>query len=131
VLRFGAALVLVGALIAGCGGRSARVPQLGLGPFRPGDGRVFEQTMRAAIATGHLPSQSDPVHGRFVLLASSDPFREIRFVVQCYADGWITVSPQGRRVQVIGETYRVPREIRAEYEQLVMGLERGVSVVDP
>lgn len=87
--------------------------------------------MRAAIATGHIPTQSDPVHGRFVLLATSDPFREMRFVVQCYADGWVTVSPEGRGVTTIGTTYSVPPAVRAEYAELLTGLERGVAVVDP
>jgi hypothetical protein len=130
VPRSALGLVVSLLLAVGCGGGPVRVPQLGLGPFQPGDGSVFEETMRAAIATGHMPTQADPVHGRFVLLATSDPFRETRFVVQCYADGWVTVSPSGRRVEVTGTSFRVPHEVRAEYAQLVIGLERGVTVVD-
>ncbi len=125
------ALLFVSSLLAGCGGGPVLVPRLGLGPFRPGDSGIYDQAVSAAAAAGHFPTQTDPARGRFVLLATSDPMREIRFVVQCYADGWITVSPDGPRIEAVGSSFRVPREVRAEYAQLVLGLERGVVVVDP
>lgn len=79
-----------------------------------------------ARAAGHPPLHADAEHGRFEVRASSDPTRETTFVVQCSRDGFVTVTPEGRRVIRNGDTFEVTPEVRREWAELVIAIERTV-----
>lgn len=124
-LRGGVLVAIVGIAIAGCHG-PVHVPTLGVGPLRADDPTLFDDTLTAVRAAGHPPVRSDPEHGRFTVRATSDPGRATLFVIQCSRDGFVTVTPSGGNVTREGETYVVSRELRTEWADLVMAIERSV-----
>jgi hypothetical protein len=124
-VRWAALVAIVGIVVAGCHG-PAHVPLLGVGPLRVGDPTLFDDTVTAVRAAGHPPVRSDPEHGRFTVRATADPTRATLFVIQCSRDGYVTVMPTGGHVTRTGDLFEVSQEIRNEWADLVMAIERSV-----
>src|SRR5207249_1695868 len=112
--------------LAGCHHATVAVPMLGVGPLRAEDPSLYEDVVNALRAAGHPPVRSDPEHGRFSVRATSDPNREIVFVVQCSRDGYVIVTPESRRLRREGEAYLVAPEVRTEWSEIIMAIERSV-----
>ncbi len=120
------ALILVAALSgAGCA-RTTRAPLLGIGPFRPGDPTLYDDAIAAARDAGHPAVRTDPERGLFAVRAASDPMRRTYFVVQCSRDGFLTITPQSPDIVRTGDSFTLSRELRDEYGELVLALERSI-----
>jgi hypothetical protein len=113
----------------GCGNGPVRAPRVGFRSLRSADPILFDQAMLAATVAGHVPTQIDAQHGRFVVLATSDPHHEIRFVVQCHADGWITLTPIGAGIVLEAGRYALPHLVRDEYASFALSMESTLVVV--
>ena len=100
-------------LVAGC---TASSPILGAGPARPGDPWLFDDAIRGARAAGYHPISSDPAAGTFELTARFD--RSARFLVRCFADGWVSIHVEGPRVERSGDRLVMDRRLRGEYVRL-------------
>ncbi|MDQ3035475.1 MAG: hypothetical protein M3Y87_23925 [Myxococcota bacterium] len=121
-----AALAIVLAL-PGCGA-TRRAPLLGVGPYVTRDGLVLDRVLTAAQEAGYLPREIDEAHGRFEVIARSDLRGRARFLVQCTADGWIVVLPEGPAIEREPDHVTIPGHLLAEYQALVLALESGVAV---
>ena len=120
-----ATLALLLTCVAGCH-HAAMMPLLAVGPLHRGDAGVLDEALDAARASGHPSFHSDLEHGRFVVHANSDPSRRARFVVQCSRDGYVTITPEGDGVVREGDRFTMPREMRDEYAELAVVLERAI-----
>ena len=116
-------IALLGTGVLGCH-REVHAPLLALGPLRADDPTLYDDAVRAAAESGHRPVRVDPEHGRFAVRANTDPSRETVFVVQCSRDGYITIVPQGGRVVRAGDEFELWPELRCEYAQFAIGMER-------
>lgn len=112
---------------AGCHHGAVQVPLLGVGPLRAEDPTLYDDVIAALRSAGHPPVRSDPEHGRFTVRATSDPNRSTVFVVQCSRDGFVTVAPQGARIEHHGDQFVVSTELRTEWAELIMAIERTVA----
>ncbi len=113
--------------LAGCAS-AVPISILGGGPGRPGDPRIFDDAVRGAQSAGYQPQQLDPEAGRFSLLARTDRTGRTRFVVQCFADGYVSVVPEGSRVTHQGEELALPPRVRDEYARVTASIVGAIEV---
>lgn len=118
-------LVSLAAFGAAAGCYTPRVPQLGAGPFRRDDATLLDDALTAARDAGHPAVRVDAEHGRFAVAAQRGAIGTV-FVVQCSRDGFIAVTPVGPSVGRAGDDYVVSRELRQEWSDLVLTLERSI-----
>lgn len=124
----GAVLAVVLAFVAGCGG--APVPVLGAGPFEDADAALLDDALTAARTAGYRPTAIEREHGRFEVVARSDGRGATRFVVQCFADGWISIVARGPRVREEADgRFSMPSAVRTEYTALAEEIDRTVTVL--
>lgn len=126
-MRTATGLVLLVLTLSACGG-SRLDPVLGAGPGRPGDPEIFHDAVRALSTLGYQPHGLDAPHGTFYVIARSDRTGRTRFTVQCFADGYVSLVPEGGHVERDGEQLRLGRHTHEEYLRLAAALGTGIEV---
>lgn len=120
-------LLVLAALFSGC--RTARAPILGSGPLGTVDGTLFEDVIFAAESAGYRPIELEPAAGRFAVVARSDGRGGTRFVVQCFADGWVSITPTGPGIEMLDDgRLEMPTRVRDEYAALAEEVDRSITV---
>lgn len=124
----GRRLLLIAGLALAFGCAAQRAPVVIVGPLSgaPSDA-AFERVLQAASSRGYEALDVDPVGGRFEVRAHAGPAD--RFVVQCYANGHVAITPAGSRVHPDGRVFIVPAELRRElvaFAQLLDAAARGL-----
>lgn len=126
-MRSAVGLSLLVLMLDACGS-SSLAPVLGAGPARPGDPELFRDAVRALSSLGYSPHDLDAPHGTFVVIARSDRTGHTRFTVQCFADGYVSIAPDGGRTTREGEQFRLGRRTHEEYLRLAAALGAGIEV---
>jgi hypothetical protein len=117
-----ALLTAVALLLAG--GCAVPVTILGAGPLAADDPMILDYALLAVRNEGYRPIELDPNAGRFEVESRSG---RARFVVQCFADGWISIVPVGPGIDREGDRFSMSRSLRDEYGHLAAAIDDAME----
>ena len=124
-----ALLIAVSALslaAAGCGWRTT--PIYSLGQYQMEKGALFGRLQQTLMARGYQLQTADESRGLLVAQASYvHRGTTSTFTIQCYQDGWVSVTLSGGYVRLKGNRAKVPAALKDEYETLVLALEQSLG----
>lgn len=111
------ALLIALTVLAAAGCQVAqRIPVIVVGPFDEAPSvATFQRILVRVRAAGYEPELADPRLGIFRVRARYvSRLGEHGFVVQCYADGLVEVSPIGPAVEQVQDGFVLPPSLRNE-----------------
>ncbi len=119
-------ILLVTLSTACSGGLTTMSPVVVRTPSHAPSEAVFARLVRAAEERGYEPNPVQPRRSRFAVRARyAEGTDSYLFAVERLANGRVTITPIGRRVELFEGNYILPVPLRHELYELARALERA------